>query len=342
MDFAAQDLSDFTPEFFRGQNFLGRPTSITLGGAEPGAQAGTLDAGGGVPPGAPGPGGGGIPGAGPPTGATGAGGAGTPGGQRTIQIGDTPFPILSLLSAGSRIQDLISGLFGGGGNLAGTGLSGAGLGFSTSGLAEIGGGGLAEGPALATGFSVLGQAAPIWAGLTAAVDLLGEGKVPFQGLIDYFFPGTFGPSVDWMTFGPRLGQTLQATDAATTEFARTLVGAQGQDAVTQAVEAWKRAVGEVVPNFGAGTGPLDIPGLPGATGSRHEGRILADFAPTTAGLQALLQAALQGLSPEDRIAAFQAGAQPLLDERAAFMAQLQAAIDALNQEQGGIQYQGSP
>lgn len=188
----------------------------------------------------------------------------------------------------------------------------------------------------------MSAAGPIWAGLTAAVDFLGEGKIPFvQGIIDMIDPSILGPSEAWRTFGTRLGPTLQGEDAATTGLARSLMGAQGQDAVQRAIAEWKASVGQTVPGFGAGSGPLEMPGLPGATGSRHEGRAVADFSTIQTGLQALEQAALQGLPTDQRMAAFSNAVQPILQALAAEQARRRQEIDSISEWQGGQQNQGS-
>lgn len=220
-----------------------------------------------------------------------------------------------------------------GGELA---LGSEGFGAASAAAAE----GVAETAAL-TGFQALGQAAPYWAALTAIVDFIGEGKIPFQGIIDMIWPGTFGHSKDWMTFGTRLSNTLSQQEDAASEFARSLIGAGSPDAVKSALDSFKTQMGQFIPGYGQGVDPNEIPTLVGATGARHEGRIVYDANIRTEALRALQQAALQGLPPADRIRAFQAVLERYAGEQEAKRAANVEALRVQNEYQGSSQNTGS-
>lgn len=344
---------DSQDDFWRGQNFLGRPSSLRLTGESPGDKgdglAGALDAG--TPTASVGPPGGGV---GAPAGASGAATA------SAVSPGmSTMSPELRALLAGSGIlekgtsfaQPLLAGgagEFGAVQTPSGQFTSGlpeilrdlqfpngglAGLTPAEYGLAataEFGEAGAELGSELAG--TVSGSwGGPIFAAMKSFIDLVGEGKVPFQDIIELMAPGTFGPSKEWLSFPSRLGKTLSTEADATNALAQSLLGAGSPQDVQAAIAAWRGAVGGAIPGFGEGAGPYDLPALPGAGGAgmtehAHE-PFNVDFAPAQAGISSLIQAALSGASVQDRIAAFQSGTQPLLDARAAKQAQRQAGYD---------------
>lgn len=292
-----------------------------------------------VPPeesggGAPGPLAGGQPAAvpGTPGGPTGQPGS-TAGANPGARLSGPSALNLALLSglSGLKALSFARALIGSGSEATGAGTAGAGVGFTTSGEAVIGGGGLAEAPALATGFELLGQAAPYWAALTAAVDLLGEGKPPFYDVLNAIF-GFDQPSRAWRTYPSRLAETSQLEDATSADLARTLATAQGPDEIRQAIAQWEQTIGERIKGFGQGAGEFEIPGLPSATGGRHE-RQAVDFTPVTLGLQALVEAALRGEPVNDRIAAFLAAPQGYFDQQRAYQEQARVGAEQLSQFQ---------
>lgn len=188
------------------------------------------------------------------------------------------------------------------------------------------------------------MAGPIWYGLKSFVDLLSNEKgIPMgdpitQFAVDMMFPHLFGPSKDWLTFGPKVAKTLQATDTNTGTLAQSLFGAQNPSAVQAALDTFRQSMGQVIPGYGQDTAPGEIPGLPGATGSRHEGRLLVDPNITHVGLVALRDAALAGATPAGRLAAFTKAIE-------GEMAKRKAEIDARpawNPDETGSSPGGSP
>lgn len=335
-------------EWWKGQNYLGRPSSLRLTGESPGDQsggAGVLDAG--APPG------GGVP---APTGTSGA----AP--QSTVMPGGTQLsPTLRALLAGAGIlekgatyaQPLLAsspGAFGGiqtpsgqftssapevlrelqfpGGGLAGLTPSDYGLaaGAEFGDVAAAAGSAAGEAGAELAGEVSGSWGGPIFAAMKAFIDLVGEGKIPGQDIINLIAPGTIGASEAWQSFRGRLGNTLGTEAEKSNALAQALLTAQGPQGVQDAIAQWRAGVGEAIPGFGsAETDPYALTFLPGAGGTKggaaegspsHEG-FNVDFGPTLGGLEAEIQAALHGLSPQERIAAFQSGAQPLLDARTA-------------------------
>lgn len=178
----------------------------------------------------------------------------------------------------------------------------AGLGSEAAGAASE--------AATAAGTELAGTVSSAWAGpifsaMKSFIDFVGEGKTPVDWILNLIDPSIMGPSKAWMTFGPRLGKTLQGTDQATTELAESLFGAQNPSAVQAALDSFRQSMGQIIPDFGRDVPAGEIPGIPGSTGSRHEGRITpVDPNITRLGLIALRDAALAGASPEDRLAAF--------------------------------------
>jgi TP901 family phage tail tape measure protein len=101
------------------------------------------------------------------------------------------------------------------------------------------------------------------------------------GTVGGFLGGLFGggPSERWLSFGGRLGETLNLEQGATNALTGALKASATTGDVQSAIADWKSAVGGRVGGFGAGSGPFDLPSLPGAGGSAHEGGAVADFEP---------------------------------------------------------------
>jgi hypothetical protein len=166
------------------------------------------------------------------------------------------------------------------------------------------------GEAALGGFGVLSEAAPIWGGLVAAVDLLGPHTLPFQGIIESLF-GLNEPSQAWLNFGGSLRNTLMSTETANEQLGRALLGANTQDEQLAALNTWRQAIRAAIPGWGPNDDAQswEIPGLPGATGRNHEWRTVMDFTPEVLGLRAELDAARQGLPSDARQRAFLEAAQ---------------------------------
>lgn len=241
--------------------------------------------------------------------------------------------VLQGLSAGKKITDIAGLLNSLGGNATSVSQLLSELGLEQSALGQVSGGelalgaepwsfgmfsepasqvsggelalGAAEGASAADaalgGAMTLGQAAPIWGLLTALVDFLGEGKLPFEGLLNSIFHFN-DPSQAWRTFPLRLQGTLQAADQGLVNLAQGLLGAEGPEAADAAVANWQEGMRPVIPGWNPLPG--EIAGLPGATGERHEGRMTYDPNITIMGLRALQQAARGGQSREERQRAF--------------------------------------
>lgn len=202
------------------------------------------------------------------------------------------------LGAGQQGMNWWNSLFGNGGEVArdfsGGELAG-GLGAASFG-ADVA-------PSWSAVGSALGAAGPIWAGLTAAVDLLGEGKLPFQGLIESLF-GIGGPSEQWMNFGGNVRNTLQGEELANETLGSGLLNANTPEQQQAALGAWRQAIGALVPGWGKDAGPWELPDIPGAGGTRHEWKTEMDFGGELAGLRALLDAARQGQPIDARRTSF--------------------------------------
>lgn len=193
----------------------------------------------------------------------------------------------------------------------GLGAEGADLAGEAAGLAGTAGEVASFGAGVAPSFgalsSALGAAGPYWAGLTAAVDFLGEGKLPGEDILNMIF-GFNNPSKGWTSFPGRVQDTLKATESANQTLAQALATADTAS-IPQALAAWRSAIGQHVGGFESRGGPLEIPDLPGAGYGQHEGggRLTADFSPEVTGLREMLSAAMAGATPEDRIAALMRG-----------------------------------
>jgi hypothetical protein len=196
-----------------------------------------------------------------------------------------------------------------------------------------------------------------------AVGLLG-GPVadPLKGLIGSFT----GPSNAWQQFGGKLSGTLYGESSAINTLLPWLGKAQTQGDIGQSLDMFRQLV-----ETGAGVGgyqlgkPTDlgapqIGALPGATGTRHEGGLTADFGPVTTAMNnyiAALYAALPpggpsgtmtyesfaaGMSPDElgnftRLA--QQGMALPADQQQAFVAQ--SGLDPQRQDQL-LRYIGNP
>jgi len=174
--------------------------------------------------------------------------------------------------------------------------------------------------------SALGAAGPIWAGLTSAVDLLGEGKLPFQGLIESLF-GLGGPSKAWMNFGGGVRNTLQSEELANEQLGGALLDANTPESQQAALGAWRQAIGAVLPGWGKGAGAWDIPDIAGGTGQKHEWKTEFDFAPEILGLRSELDAARRGLPADQRKSAFLEAARTWQGEQDAKAAERQRQQD---------------
>lgn len=289
-------------------------------------------------------GGGGV--AAPVTG-PGAGPGGTPGAGPLAQISQSPVLVpesqsaLSLaagaLGGGQQAMNWLNTFFGGeSGGLAGLSPAQYGLAATAEhGATDVipGTGGAAGGlfgagadPSFGALGAALGTAGPIWAGLTALVDLIGEGRLPFQGLVEQIF-GLNQPSKEWLNFGGDVRNTMGGIEQANQQFAGSLLGSDP----SQALDAWRSAIQAIVPGWGQTPGQ-DIPDLPGATGKPHEWKSEYDFAPEVLGLRAEYDAARAGQSPEQRTQAFKDAAQTWQAQQdAARMAR--EATDAQAQQQ---------
>lgn len=127
-----------------------------------------------------------------------------------------------------------------------------------------------------------------------------------------------GPSQAWLTFPQRTGEVLQNTEAANQGLASALASATTPEEIQSAIATWKGAIGQRVGGFGEGSGAFDLPGVPGATGTQHEGGAYADFGPEVLGLRSELDAARQGLPASSRLRALSdaiMGGQAAADER---------------------------
>lgn len=120
--------------------------------------------------------------------------------------------------------------------------------------------------------------------------------------------GEFGPSKRWLNFPNELAQTLSLTESSNQKLAAALANASNENDIKGAIAAWKSDIGGRVGGFGAGSGEFDIPDVPGATGTKHEGGISANFNPQTAGLRALMGVARRGGTLAERIQAFREAA----------------------------------
>lgn len=120
--------------------------------------------------------------------------------------------------------------------------------------------------------------------------------------------GGFGDSKAWQMFPAEVSQTLQLTESSNQGLALALANAQNEGDITKAISEWKSKVGQRVGGFGEGSGALDIPDVPGASGKKHEGGIGANFVPEVAGLRALERAAQMGLPMSERLKAFREAA----------------------------------
>src|SRR5262245_24358252 len=292
-------LDDLAKDWFTGQNFLGRPSSLRLTGDTPGDQStgGILDAGTPAPPVAGGVGPTGAGGVGPAS-ATSTDNAATTG----VMPGESLSPILraligaqQALGKGQQIASFFpSGAPGSFARPAGLeeawqafragerGDLASLLGFgSPEVLGQVSGGELALGAeaaglgaeAAGLGSDVAGLASEGFAGLTQAMPIFNamvglirafQGHVPLEGLINMIAPGFRGPSQDWRSFPARLSQTLHSEARASDDLAQALLTAQPGD-VANLVAQWRQSVG--IPGFAADvTDPYLISPLPGAGG----------------------------------------------------------------------------
>lgn len=120
-----------------------------------------------------------------------------------------------------------------------------------------------------------------------------------------------GPSDQWVQFPEHLRNTLIATENANQTLAAALAGATDDAGMQAAIAEWKASIGQHVGGFGAGSDPWALPDVPGAGGYEkgHQGGLSADFSPEMEGLRALLAAAREGKTPQERAEAFLAAGQ---------------------------------
>lgn len=92
----------------------------------------------------------------------------------------------------------------------------------------------------------------------------------------------FMPSAEWRTFGKYLGRTLGMQSTGLGGLYASLPYVQSKEELGQLIDAYKKYIatgggytGEVG-GYGVGSKPYEIPGLPGAGGTRHEWNIQFD------------------------------------------------------------------
>lgn len=102
---------------------------------------------------------------------------------------------------------------------------------------------------------------------------------------------------DYWKFAPKLSETLKTENQSLNSLANALPYAQSQQDVQQLIDMFVKEVGGRVGGYGEGAAPFTIPNLPGAGGSAHEGKQVADFGPQVNALNDALKV-LKGFLPE--------------------------------------------
>jgi hypothetical protein len=231
------------------------------------------------------------------------------------------------LGTADRGWGWLRSLFGQGGPDTGAGLGAEASAGGADQLASSAGAGSSFGAEVAPSWGALGAsmqaAAPIWAGLTAVVDLLGPHTFPFEGLLNSIF-GFDDPSSSWLNFGGNVRNTLTDIEARNAGLAGALLTGTTDAELQSALGSWRTDVGRLVPGWGKDAGAWDLPDLPGAGGTAHEWKTEWDFAPELLGLRAELAAARAGKPAAERQSAFLDAAKAWQTEQAAKRAQREA------------------
>ncbi len=166
---------------------------------------------------------------------------------------------------------------------------GAGAATTGAGIAATAAGEAVAGGALGAAALPIGAA---WLPILALTMATGESP-------DFSDIATGGRVDPWLTFGNRLGLTTGLENQSLNALATGLPRAQSQADLQSLLDTFKSKVGERVGGFGEGSDPFTIPNLPGAGGSMHEGKQVADFGPEVNMLNKIIGQLRGNLPPTD-------------------------------------------
>jgi hypothetical protein len=122
------------------------------------------------------------------------------------------------------------------------------------------------------------------------------------------FTGVFSKASErWLSFSTRLSETLTKEGEAVTAFGNQLSEAVDLAGVAKSIEDFRHSIEDQAGVGGffaatAGLGPFQVPGIPGATGTQHEGGLAFNFGPFIdqfqAGINTMLDAMRNTISVE--------------------------------------------
>lgn len=102
----------------------------------------------------------------------------------------------------------------------------------------------------------------------------------------------------WLTFGTRLSETLGQVQGAVIGFGDELSKASDLTGIATSIENLRHGMDAFLPGFfdrTKGLGLFTIPGIPGATGTEHEGKISVSFNSLVADMQAAINEVLDAV-----------------------------------------------